>query len=536
MSLSIRSLALPTLFACLASSAHAASINGVVTGPDGKPYMGAFVAARNPATKMTISVLSGADGAYHIGGLRDASYQVSLSTIGFKNDPRNDVTLKGDQKSEINFQLQPRPVQWSELTTYQGRMLLPKTAEHDLSHKDPFFLTCFQSCHSFQRRMAETERDEAGWRDRVKYMNDVMLAGEGRRATDKQSEDFTKYLTLLWGPDSPKPASPEDMPQYKSLVRKMDAKAMNIGYVEYDFPAPNGMGPWSAVEDRDGKMWIPYYGKGNEVVRLDSATGEMEHFKLPFSRTAGIHSVIPAQDGSVWFSEMAMGKFARLDPKTKEISEYQAPALPDGKKAGAHTVRVDNRGLVWASGGPAITSYDPKTEEFRHFDVPATYGNVVGLNNDQWFTSFRDDGVIARVASDGTLSKFQPPTAGKPQRLQVDSDGVVYFSERQGNVIGRLDPATGAMKEFPLPGPEASPYAIGIDGDHKIWYSSHEQDTLGRLDPKTGAVTEYPYPHSEIAMREFFTDSKGRMWYGSSTNNKVGYFFFNDGASADVVK
>ena len=65
-----------------------------------------------------------------------------------------------------------------------------------------------------------------------------------------------------------------------------------------------------------------------------------------------------------------------------------------------------------------------------------------------------------------------------------------------------------------------------------IWYSSHEQDTLGRMNPKTGEVIEYPFPHSEIAMREFFLDSKGRMWYASSVNNKIGYFYFNDGEAA----
>ena len=58
------------------------------------------------------------------------------------------------------------------------------------------------------------------------------------------------------------------------------------------------------------------------------------------------------------------------------------------------------------------------------------------------------------------------------------------------------------------------------------------QDTLGRLDPKTGEVIEYPYPHSEISMREFFVDTKGRMWYASSVNNKIGYFYFNEDADA----
>jgi streptogramin lyase len=50
-------------------------------------------------------------------------------------------------------------------------------------------------------------------------------------------------------------------------------------------------------------------------------------------------------------------------------------------------------------------------------------------------------------------------------------------------------------------------------------------DLIGRFDPKTGKVTEYPFPHSELAMREFFRDAQGRMWYGSAPNNKVGYFY-----------
>ena len=512
----------------LASAAFAASISGDVKGADGKPVMGVFVVAQDAKTRKTVSVLSDDQGRYRIGNLPAATYNVQIKAIGFRADPRRDVALSADQKASFDFALQKRPVAWSELSTYQGRKLLPKTEGHNLSHQDPFFTSCFQSCHSFQNRMANGTRDLDGWRDRIKYMNDAMMAGEGRRTTEKEAEDFANYLTVLVGPDSPKTESPDQMPEYKGLVRTFSPKAMNIAYVEYDMPAPGGMGPWSGVEDRDGMIWIPYYGKGNEVIRLNPETAEMTHFKLPFSRTAGIHSVIPSADGTVWFVETAMGKIAQLDPVTKEINEFQSPPLPDGRKPGAHTIRVDERGLVWTSGGPVITMFDPKTKDFRHFDVPATYANTVGHNGDQWFTSFRADGPIARISKDGVLSKFQPPTKGKPQRLELDPDGNVWFSERQGNKIGRFDPKTETFKEFPLPGPEASPYAIGVDRDRMVWYSSHEQDTMNRLDPKTGEVTEYPYPHSEISMREFFLDKKGRMWYASSANNKIGYFYFND--------
>lgn len=512
----------------LSAAASAATVTGTVTGPDGKPFMGAFVVAENTQTKMTVNVLSNVQGRYHIGKLPAASYAIKISAIGYGSDPKNDVTLSDEQKASFDFTLKKVPVRWSELTTYQGRKLLPKTEKHDLSHRDELFSTCFQSCHSFQKRMATAERDEAGWREKVMYMRETIMHGSGPPMSNEKVEDIVSWLTLAFGPESPKTKSPEDMPDYRALVRSFSPAAMNIAYVEYNFTAPKGMGPWSAVEDKDGMMWIPYYGRGNEVVRLNPKTAELTRFPLPYPRTAGIHSAIPAPDGTVWFSEASLGRIGHLNPTTKEIKEYHNPALADGRRTGAHTIRVDDLGRVWASGGPVITMLTPETGAFKHFDLGRTYANVVGPNGDQWFTSFVLDGPIAKVSKDGVLSKYQPPTKGKPQRLVIDADNNVWFSERQGNKIGRFDTKTETFKEFPLPGPEASPYAIGIDRAGMIWYSSHEQDTLNRLDPKSGEVTEYPYPQSEISMREFFLDSQGRMWYASSVNNKIGYFYFND--------
>lgn len=515
--------------ALLALPAFGATITGTVKGPDGKPFMAAFVIAENAQNKMTVNVLSDEHGRYYIGNLPAANYVVRIRAIGYKSDPRNGVQLTADQKASFDFALQKTPVRWSDLNTFQGTQLLPKTKAHDLSKRygDTFFSSCLISCHSFQSQMAANTWTDEGLRNAVKYMRDVIIGGEGGGMSDEKFEDIVAYMTTAWGPNSPKPASPEDMPEYRSLVRPFSPRAMNIAYVEYDFKAPKGLGPWSAVEDKNGMFWIPYYGRGNEVVRLNPKTAELTRFPLPFTKTAGIHSAIPAPDGTVWFTEFALGKIGHLNPATKEIVEYENTPLPDGRKTNAHTVRVDGKGRVWTSGGPAISMFDPLTKEFSHYDLGATYGNVEGQNGDEWFTSFRNDGPIGRVTKDGVLSKFYPPTKGKPQRLQVDTDGTVWFSERGGNKIGHLDPTTGKIKEYECPGPAGSPYAIAIDKNHTIWYSSHEQDTLNRLDPKTGETIEYPFPHSEISMREIFTDSQGRMWYASSDNNKVGYFYFN---------
>src|SRR5580765_5933895 len=117
----------------LASPAFGATITGNVKGPDGKPFMGAFVVAENTQNKMTVTVLSDTQGRYHINNLPAANYSVQITAVGYKGDPHNGVQLTADQKTSFDFALQTGVVRWSDLTTYQGTQLLPKTDKHDLS-------------------------------------------------------------------------------------------------------------------------------------------------------------------------------------------------------------------------------------------------------------------------------------------------------------------------------------------------------------------------------------------------------------------
>src|ERR1700752_1425349 len=108
------------------AAAFGASITGTVKGPDGKPFMGAFVVAENTQNKMTVTVLSDAQGRYHINNLPPATYSVQITAVGYKSDPHNGVQLTGDQKTSFDFALQTGTVRWIDLTTYQGTQLLPK--------------------------------------------------------------------------------------------------------------------------------------------------------------------------------------------------------------------------------------------------------------------------------------------------------------------------------------------------------------------------------------------------------------------------
>jgi virginiamycin B lyase len=495
---------------------YAATITGNIKGPDGGPFMGAFVIAENAQNRMTVSVLADKDGQYRIDNVPAGKYSFRVRAIGYQSDPQTDVNLSDKQSVSFDFGLRKGTVRWSDLTLYQGMQLLPKT-----TGQDALFQNCF-TCHGFQTHMASVARDEDGWRDRVNYMRQNM---DLERLTDDQADAVVKYLTSTFGPDSTKPKSPADMPEYKNLVRSFSDRAMNIVYVEYDVSGSNGL-PWSAVPDKDGNLWIPYYGRGNEVARLNPKTAEVTHFPLPPEASAGIHSAIPAPDGTVWFTEFFLNKIAHLDPKTKEITEYQDEGTVPDERPSKHTIRMDKQGRLWMSGSP-LSRFDVETKKFTHYpEVPSSYGLIMDAQGNMWFAVYTKDGAIGKVdAKTGKLSVW-PTNSGSAMRLQVDSDGIVWFSgRRQRDTIGRFDPKTETFKTFALPGPSPSPYPLNIDRDHYIWYGSTNQDTIGRLDPKTGQVTEYPFPHTEGLMREFFTDSQGRMWYATPTSNRVGYFY-----------
>src|SRR5712692_7948544 len=87
---------------CFAPPTFGATIAGSVKGPDGKPFMGAFVVAENTRNKMTVSVLSDTQGRYHIANLPAATYSVQITAIGYKSDPRGGVQLTDSQEASLD--------------------------------------------------------------------------------------------------------------------------------------------------------------------------------------------------------------------------------------------------------------------------------------------------------------------------------------------------------------------------------------------------------------------------------------------------
>lgn len=74
------------------------------------------------------------------------------------------------------------------------------------------------------------------------------------------------------------------------------------------------------------------------------------------------------------------------------------------------------------------------------------------------------------------------------------------------------------ITEYDLPRPTTMPHDVILDGDGMAWYTDFGHQYLGKLDPKSGKVTEYPVPMLKAdfppGMLDLQLDKHGDIWVG----------------------
>ncbi len=123
-----------------------------------------------------------------------------------------------------------------------------------------------------------------------------------------------------------------------------------------------------------------------------------------------------------------------------------------------------------------------------------------------------------------TIREWDVPTKGAhPHDPAVGPGDALWFTEQMANKLGRLDPSTGAFKEFTLKVEDSGPHGLVADRKGDIWFTGNFKGYIGKLDPQTGAVTEYkiPDPKGEDPHTAVF-DSQGLLWFTLQVANMVG--------------
>ena len=131
--------------------------------------------------------------------------------------------------------------------------------------------------------------------------------------------------------------------------------------------------------------------------------------------------------------------------------------------------------------------------------------------------------------TDIIIEEWVTPTLGQRTRDPIEAlDGTIWWTGMWASIVGRLDPKTGAMREYPLPS-SARPHSIVPDDKGFIWYTGNSNGTIGRLNPADGSIEEFPTqardPHTAVF------HPNGKLYFTSQHSNMLGRL---DPASGEI--
>jgi virginiamycin B lyase len=283
-------------------------------------------------------------------------------------------------------------------------------------------------------------------------------------------------------------------------------------------PSGAGSGPAAGIAlGADGNLWFTVAGVPGALGRMTPA-GKSTTFTAGLAGDGQPADLAAGPDGALWFTELRSGRVSRiaLDGTITEGAAAGPAASPQG------IVRGTDGALWWSQqvAGGWIVRLDPATGALRTFAPPSAgrpFDLAAGADGAIWFTALAgpgsDDGgeeagdsagtgsdgaqgVIGRIAADGTIAEQGLGTTNKPGAIATGPDGALWFTLKGRAALGRVD-ASGYFGVLPLPaGGSTVDLTTGPDGS--LWYTAQGPDRIGRVtlnpseSPPEGLVSGAP--------------------------------------------
>ena len=133
-------------------------------------------------------------------------------------------------------------------------------------------------------------------------------------------------------------------------------------------------------------------------------------------------------------------------------------------------------------------------------------------------------GVVVAGPDKVTMKSWQAATPGaRPHDPLATADGALWYTGQMANVLGRIDPKTGKVREYKLTTAHSGPHGLVEDKGGNIWYTGNTGALIGKLDPKTAKVTEYKMPDPEVKdPHTLIFDQAGILWFTAQNSNRIG--------------
>lgn len=175
------------------------------------------------------------------------------------------------------------------------------------------------------------------------------------------------------------------------------------------------------------------------------------------------------------------------------------------------------------AGGTSISLSDGTLppEGGCYFQVNVTATNTgAKVNTTSSITSDQVTGNPAMATINVPFITEYPVTTSDagPEGIAAGPDGALWFTEYNGNKIGRIT-TTGGITEFPVPTADCLCEGIVAGPDGNVWFT--EADKIGRITPG-GTITEYTVPTSNPGVQGITAGPDGALWFTENLTDKIG--------------
>jgi streptogramin lyase len=243
---------------------------------------------------------------------------------------------------------------------------------------------------------------------------------------------------------------------------------------------------------------------------------------------------IEPKTGIAWVGDYIKDELIAVNPRTGEQRVYPVPM----RGSGLHTLNFDRDGLLWMTFQAAamVASFDTGSGQWRFYG-----GFTPGSLNHSF--AYDSHGYVKKDAKGrlniglwgGNRTAILDPQTGKvqefalpgphsdmPYGIVVDSKGLIWYTKYAENKIGWFDPATGKGKDWELPKPDGGPHRMHIDDDDNLWIPLSGYGSLLRYNTRDGSQKEFPLPDPDSFPYDARYDAKSnRVWVTGNGGNAI---------------
>jgi virginiamycin B lyase len=301
-----------------------------------------------------------------------------------------------------------------------------------------------------------------------------------------------------------------------------------------EYKLPDRSNAFAIASDNSGNIWVALRNRSS-LAKFDPRTGSLQEFKIPSSSSIlQIWDIVVDSHGNLWFGDATDNKIRKFDPSNLKFSEYIIPTV-DAEPWG---IAIDSKGDIWYGGfnSGALGKLEISKAREGTSNGFVEYKTPTNISRPSYLL-FDNNGILwmmesgpARLARfDVIIEKFTEvplPRTGNastnPIGMAVDSQGMIWYTQFRTSNIGRFDPKTNSVEQFPTGLLTGASYGIVSDNQGNIWTSQQRVDRIVKISTKDLSISEFRIPTNSSFTENVAADPSGNVWFVETAGNKIG--------------